>query len=727
MRDGGTTARPTAGWASGPLGAVQAADREISRQTAVRARAVAAFAATRPASADRPADVPGSMSEERRAARPQVLADVSEWVGDELALALEVSGSAAETLLERSLTLVHRLPRTLEALESGRLHVGHLFPVLERVGPIADDRKRAELEARLLAWMEGRVTTPAQLAAKARRLGLLVDARDSARRLAEAVRRRGVHVRPDRDDGMAQAVALLTVPEAAALVDALGRYADALDEPGDERTRGQKMADCLLDLVLRPGESDLAPVQAHLTVVAAVSTLLGGDQPGEVAGQVVPAEVVRALARALGLLPEEDADVGDGPGCAADAGEEADGEGDVTRPDGDPLDVDPPSADPPGAAPPGATPPGAAPPGAAPPGAAPPGAAPPGAAPPGAAPPGAAPPGAAPPGAAPPGAAPPGAEASREERPDAGTVAALVPAASASAMERALAEWWRDVEKRAVVEEWGARGRPVFEYDGVLHAARSRPPDPAGGGGPPAAALTSPGATTAAAPDPPAASSDPPTWAAADAAVDAAGRALLEFDRAVGRAATEVRRAEVADAADEAAWQGSPAGRVSAAPDALEALRAASAGQRAALARLLQATAGGGLAERPRIAVVDALTGALVALADSRELRRGGALGPPPPSPGYRPGAALERYLRARDRRCRLPGCRRPVPRGGELDHSRPWPDGPTSAANLAGYCTPHHRGKHQAPGWRHVLAPDGTLTVTTPSGLRARSAPPPF
>ncbi len=606
MADGATTGEPTAGWASGALGAVQAADREISRQTALRARAVAAFAAARPASADRPAGQPGAMGAERRAARPAVLADVSEWAGQELTLALEISGQAAETLLERSLTLVHRLPRTLEALEVGALHVGHLFPMLERVGPIADDEKRGEVEAKLLAWMTGRVTTPAQLADKARRLGLLVDARDSARRLAEAVRRRGVHVRPDREDGMAQAVALLTVPEAAALVDALGRYADALDEPGDERTRSQKMADCLLDLVLRPGETGLAPVQAHLTVVAAVSTLLGGDQPGEIAGQVVPAELVRALARALGLLPDEE---------DASAAETA------------PLDDDTESTD------------------------------------------------------------------------EAGL-------GGVSPLERTLGEWWPDVERRAVTEEWGAHRRPVLEYEPVHHAGRRRQAGTAARGS---------------------ARTVPHPWSAADEAVTVAGLALLEFDRALGRATGAVRRAERADTADEAAWQASPAGQSSTAADSIQALREAGDGQRAALARLLDATSGGGLAERPRIAVVDALGGALLALTDSRELRRARGLGPPPPTSGYRPGATLDRYVRARDRRCRQPGCRRPVPRGGELDHSRRWPDGPTSAANLAGYCTPHHRGKHQAPGWRHELDADGTVTVATPSGLRAMSAPPPF
>ena len=57
MIEGVTTAvldAPPVGWASGALGAVQAADRELSRSAALRYRAVAAFAPTRPASVDRP-------------------------------------------------------------------------------------------------------------------------------------------------------------------------------------------------------------------------------------------------------------------------------------------------------------------------------------------------------------------------------------------------------------------------------------------------------------------------------------------------------------------------------------------------------------------------------------------------------------------------------------------------------------------------------------------------
>ncbi len=236
---------PAVGWASGPLGAVQAAEREIARQTALRARAVADFAATRPAAADRQPGRPGSMSAERRAARPEVLADVSEWAVQELVVALSITSRAAGELLTRSLTLVHRLPGTLAALESGALHLGHLWPMLEKVAPVTDPKVRARLERDLLAWVAAReVTTPAQLGAKVRRELLARSVRSAARDLEAALRRRGVHVQPDRVDGMATFSALLTVPEAAALLAALGRYADDLD---DDPTGGCAADPCAED------------------------------------------------------------------------------------------------------------------------------------------------------------------------------------------------------------------------------------------------------------------------------------------------------------------------------------------------------------------------------------------------------------------------------------------------------------------------------------------------
>lgn len=62
-------------------------------------------------------------------------------------------------------------------------------------------------------------------------------------------------------------------------------------------------------------------------------------------------------------------------------------------------------------------------------------------------------------------------------------------------------------------------------------------------------------------------------------------------------------------------------------------------------------------------------------------------------SSGYRPGAGLRRLVRARDRHCRFPGCRRPAVHC-DIDHTAPWPHGDTCSENLGLLCRYHHRLK---------------------------------
>ncbi|SDY50685.1 protein of unknown function [Geodermatophilus africanus] len=659
---------------------MQAAAREISRQTALRARAVAAFAATRPASTDRAQGERGAMSAERWAARPEVLRPVSEWAAQELSIALDVSVAKAEAELARSLTLVTRLPRVLDALERGLLHPDHLWCLLEHVAPIADDALRATVEADLLAWLaaRNRVTTPAALADRVRRVVTRLNAREAARDLARALAERGVSLRADRTPGMSVVTVVCSTPEGQAFYRALSACVDALDaEPGDGRTRGQRLVDCLLDLVLRPGEAGLPPVQALLTVVTSVHTALGGDQPGEVDGHAVPAEMARQLARAFaGLDPVADP--------AAQPADGATLAGATTSPDRAAVDATPDVSSLVGGAP---------------------------------------------------------------EPVDVagGPIERAVAELRAADFDRWLDELVRDAFGDAPAP--GEPGRPP-EADGWDVGGWHDPgewldahdPDPPGGDD---------GDPLLSVPDTPVGTAGDGWWAAADRAVEDAGAAVHAARLALGAAQQSVRTAQRADAADEAAWRAGTAGRVAAAGDALAALAAAADSQREDLAALLSATAGGGLADRPRIAVTDAVSGALLALTDLPELRRVGAcgrpacrrrpetcghdltgrpgLGAPPATDGYRPAAALDRFTRARDRRCRFPGCRRRIPKAGELDHVERYPDGPTAAANLAGFCTADHRGKHQAPGWSYALAPDGTLTVTAPSGLVAVTDPPPY
>ena len=150
----------------------------------------------------------------------------------------------------------------------------------------------------------------------------------------------------------------------------------------------------------------------------------------------------------------------------------------------------------------------------------------------------------------------------------------------------------------------------------------------------------------------------------------------------------------------------------------------------------LQAPTGGSL----RIALTHPSSGALRATVTRPELerlvRRGCAVHPrggcgcavldrPPPVDRYTPTPAQRRFLHARDRTCRHPGCRRPAART-DLDHVTAHAHGgATDCANLCCLCRRHHRLKTHAPGWRFTMTSDGVLTVTTPSGVTRTTRPP--
>jgi Domain of unknown function (DUF222) len=91
----------------------------------------------------------------------------------------------------------------------------------------------------------------------------------------------------------------------------------------------------------------------------------------------------------------------------------------------------------------------------------------------------------------------------------------------------------------------------------------------------------------------------------------------------------------------------------------------------------------------------------------------------------YRPPRPLARYVTARDATCRFPGCRQPA-RRCDLDHLRPWPDGPTSAANLISLCRHHHRFKH-SNRWQVSADRDSTVTWTAPTGRAYTTVPAPL
>ena len=91
----------------------------------------------------------------------------------------------------------------------------------------------------------------------------------------------------------------------------------------------------------------------------------------------------------------------------------------------------------------------------------------------------------------------------------------------------------------------------------------------------------------------------------------------------------------------------------------------------------------------------------------------------PHPNRATPPRRALADFVRCRDLTCRWPGCDQPAD-GCDLDHTIPYPVGPTHASNIKCYCRFHHLLKTfctGAGGWQDRQLPDGTLILTAPTG----------
>jgi hypothetical protein len=81
----------------------------------------------------------------------------------------------------------------------------------------------------------------------------------------------------------------------------------------------------------------------------------------------------------------------------------------------------------------------------------------------------------------------------------------------------------------------------------------------------------------------------------------------------------------------------------------------------------------------------------------------------------YRPPAPLDRHVKTRDGTCRQGSCNWPA-HLCELDHTIPFPLGPTAHGNLGPLCKRHHIAKGR-PGRRVVQAAPGVFTWTMPTG----------
>ena len=128
-----------------------------------------------------------------------------------------------------------------------------------------------------------------QVEARAKALACQLDAAAMAKRASRAHSERRVSLRP-APDTMTYLTALLPVAQGVAVLAALERAAGSARAEGDDRGRGQVMADTLVERVTGQATAAAVPIEVQLVMPAA-----GGDEPALLGGQVLPAQTARDL------------------------------------------------------------------------------------------------------------------------------------------------------------------------------------------------------------------------------------------------------------------------------------------------------------------------------------------------------------------------------------------------------------------------------------------------
>jgi hypothetical protein len=258
-------------------------------------------------------------------------AELSEFISDEVAAALTLSGRAASSCLDLALDLAIRLPGTAQALRNGVIDYPRARVIADETRILTEDQA-AEVETRILA-SAGQQTT-GQLRLLLRRAVLAADPEAAVRRREEA--QREPHVRRWQEDSGTAALAGFGLPPADVLAadQQLNARALRLRDGGLsgslEELRARAYLDALLDrdsapppdtdqpdqqtgaaghdlpgAQLAPSATRLNPLFARLNLTMPLATLLAAnDEPGDVAGfGPVDPQLARELAGAAAANP----------------------------------------------------------------------------------------------------------------------------------------------------------------------------------------------------------------------------------------------------------------------------------------------------------------------------------------------------------------------------------------------------------------------------------------
>jgi hypothetical protein len=178
-------------------------------------------------------------------------------------------------------------------MSAGRVSEWQATLVARETACLDPDARRAideRVADRLATWGDG------QTVREVRKLSYVVDPGAAVARHAKATSERCVTIRP-APDTMCYLTALLPAAQGVAAYAALVRHADGARAAGDGRSKGQVMADTLVERTTGQTAAMDVPVEVELVMDAAA--LLGGSRsPADLAGYgPVPASVARSLVR----------------------------------------------------------------------------------------------------------------------------------------------------------------------------------------------------------------------------------------------------------------------------------------------------------------------------------------------------------------------------------------------------------------------------------------------
>lgn len=215
-------------------------------------------------------------------------------VGSQVALARRESPVKGGRLLGFAHALVREMPHTHAALATGRINEWRAT-IMVRETALLSAEHRTQVDAELAELLP--TLGDAGVEREARKVAYRLDPGSVLRRSRKARTDRRVTIRP-APDTMTNVTGLLPVEQGVAVYASLSKHADALKAEGDPRSRGQIMADTLVERVTGQAEAAAVPVEVQLVMTD--HTLLGGDAtPARITGYgPIPAGIARDILRA---------------------------------------------------------------------------------------------------------------------------------------------------------------------------------------------------------------------------------------------------------------------------------------------------------------------------------------------------------------------------------------------------------------------------------------------